>query len=99
MNINTRIIVTSLLLLFIIISFALIIAEVMAYSSVTDISLEESTSNTATPLKDTEATKSYKIKAKGTLPTDLKKNTMYYRYGSLIFHVLAIMSSIYLTVT
>lgn len=86
------------LIIAIIISFVLIVLEVMNFNGKTDFVFTSGSGSTAKDKKLHELTLSEAItlKTKGTTPDTLLSDTQYYRYGSLVMHILAILSGVYI---
>lgn len=98
MKFNLRFIITLVLVILIIISFVFIILECLHFNS--NAGKLTFVDSAATP-KDIELDKVkvddvIKVKTLGSSPKKLVADTQYYRYGSLIIHVLAMLSGAYI---
>lgn len=95
------------LIVLIIISFIFLILETLHYNSNADkltFTTIPSTSAGKPPavdkkIDDMKVGDEVKVKTEGPSPTKLVADTQYYRYGSLIIHVLTIISGAYLIYT
>lgn len=102
MKFNMRFIITLTLIVLIIISFVFIILESLYFSNRTKYELETLATTGANPVPAAAITfdkiavgNDIKFKALGTSPDKLVNETQYYRYGSLLMHVLAMLSGAY----
>lgn len=97
MKFNLRFITTLILIVLIIISFVFIVLETLYFSNrkkleiidngSTGLAIDTMTIAPSTPVK---------IKTPGPGPDKLVSDTQYYRYGSLLIHVLAMISGAYI---
>lgn len=95
MKLNLRFIITLILIVLIIISLIFIILEILYFNSNAD-ALQLENSGILKNKKDLSLGMKPEIKRIGPLPGELAADTQYYRYGSLIIHVLTIVSGAYL---
>lgn len=98
MKFNLRFITTLILIVLIIISFVFIVLETLYFSNTKKLVIEEN-ANTNAKVIDTSTAAAgavVKIKTPGTAADKLVSDTQYYRYGSLLIHVLAMISGAYI---
>lgn len=96
MKFDLRFIITLVLIVLIIISFVFLILETLHFNSNADKLVITNVAGNVLKSKDLLAGQDAKIKTVGSLPNELTADTQYYRYGSLIIHVLTIISGAYL---
>lgn len=99
MQFNLRFIITLILIVLIILSFVMIILEMLSFNSRALYELKDSTGAKVVKFKDIAVNDTIKVTKLGTPPEDLVSNTQYYRYSSLILHVLAALSGVYIIYT
>lgn len=96
MKFDLRFITTLILIVLIVISFVLIVLETLYFSNRKKLEVVDNTSNAAVNLSTAAAGAVVKIKTAGDSPDKLVEDTQYYRYGSLLIHVLAMISGAYM---
>lgn len=100
MKFNLRFITTLILIVLIIISFVFIILETLYFSNTKKLVIEDIPTAGATAKEIDTLTAAVgttvKIKTPGTTADKLVSETQYYRYGSLLIHVLAMISGAYI---
>lgn len=96
MKFDLRFITTLVLIVLIIVSFIFIILETLHFNSNAGKLVIEKSSSAVSKSKDLGAGDNVVIKTVGSLPSELAADTQYYRYGSLIIHILTIISGAYL---
>lgn len=101
MKFDLRFIITLVLIVLIIISFVFIILETLHYNSNAGKLAFQTTGTTSADknIDDLQKDDEVKVKTVGPSPTKLVADTQYYRYGSLVIHVLVIISGAYLVYT
>lgn len=94
---NLRFLITLILIVAIIISFVLIVLEVVNFNGTTEFVFTAGSGATAKDKKldELKAADAVTLKVVGTTPNTLLSETQYYRYGSLVMHILAILSGVY----
>lgn len=92
-----KFIITLILIVLIVISFVFIILEMLYFSNRTKLEFVDNTSTgAAVDISKAAVGTIVKVKTVGTLPDKLVEDTQYYRYGSLVIHVLAMISGVYI---
>lgn len=93
MKLNLRFLVTLILIVAIVISFVLIVLEVMSLNNKKDFVF--TVLNSDTKLEKLKVNDAAAVKEVGTATNTLLSDTQYYRYGSLAMHILAVLSGVY----
>lgn len=96
MKFDLRFITTLILIVLIVISFVFIILETLYFSNRKKIEVVDNATNTVVNLSKATANTVLKVKTAGDAPDKLVEDTQYYRYGSLLIHVLAMISGAYM---
>lgn len=100
MKFNLRFITTLVLVILIIISFVFIILESLHFNSnAGKLTFIDNTTSADIKIDQVAVDNVIKVKTLGPFPTKLVADTQYYRYGSLIIHVLALLSGAYIVYT
>lgn len=95
MKFDLRFITTLVLIVLIIVSFVFLILENLHFSSNAGKLVFEDSSNAVANIDKLAVNDTVKVKTLGPSPTKLVADTQYYRYGSLLIHVLALISGAY----
>lgn len=93
MKLNWRFLTTLILIVTVIISFVLIILEVLSFNSSKDYVFTIGTADKK--LEELTAGQQATVKTLGMPKNKMLSDTQYYRYGSLIMHIFAILSAVY----
>lgn len=97
MKFDLRFITTLVLIVLIIVSFVFLILENLYFSSnAGKLVFEDNANNTVVQNDKLVANAIVKVKTLGPGPKQLVAETQYYRYGSLLIHVLALVSGAYI---
>lgn len=97
MKFDLRFITTLVLIVLIIVSFVFLILENLHFSNnAGKLAFQENTGNADIEIDKLTATSVVKVKTLGPSPKKLVADTQYYRYGSLLIHVLALISGAYI---
>ena len=94
MKFNLRFVVSLILIVLIIISFVLITLEILSLNGRKPFEFKEGSD--VKDFKDFALNATYSVTKIGTSPDDLVSNTNYYRYSSLLVHVLSLVSAAYI---
>lgn len=97
MKFDLRFITTLVLIVLIIVSFVFLILENLYFSSnAGKLLFKDNASNADVANDKLESTSNVSVKTLGPGPKQLVAETQYYRYGSLLIHVLALVSGAYI---
>lgn len=96
MKFDLRFITTLVLIVLIIISFVFLILETLYFSGNTTLTFVDNGTGAAKDISAAKIDDVVKVKAAGPGPSKIVADTQYYRYGSLLIHVLALISGAYI---